>query len=226
MTLAPWFNSFNGIAVLLAGLFNLLGAWRKLDQALQIHPFIRPWRNVWIWGWIIVQMFCAGLLCLVLLDLPNKTVPTTLTEKIPTLLKAALVGSGFNAVLNADEATDFLGLNLGAIYTSLIDPITQRIHATQTRYTDRFWFELRNHLAALPTNPTNDGLNLLREKLTNSPELTPERRQTLLTEIRQIQDSEISRQERPGKIVELLKNSVRRHSLPELLNVLGCEDRF
>jgi hypothetical protein len=126
MTFAPWFNSFNGIAVLFAGLFNLLGAWQKLDQTLRIHPFIRPWRNFWVWVWVIVQFFCAGILCLILLDLPNKPVPATLTEQIPTLLKAALVGSGFNAVLNADEATDFIGLNLGAIYKSLIAPITPK----------------------------------------------------------------------------------------------------
>lgn len=226
MTLASWLNWFNLSAFLLAGFFNLLGAWKSLDRALQIHPFIQPRRNFWVWVWNLTQMLCAGIICLLLLDLPNKPIPNSFTDITQTLFKASLVGSGFNAILNADEATDFLGSNLSPIYKNLIDPITLKIHATQARHTDRFWSELRSHLTNLPTAQINDGMNLIREKLTNSRELTKARRDSLLTAVKQIQDPEIPRQKRPEKIVELLKDFVRRHDLPEVLNVLGCEDSF
>jgi hypothetical protein len=202
---------FNVMAVLLAGLFN------------------------WMWLWSIAQIFFAGVVCWFLLDLAHQPIPETFdkvftpetfNQIFPTLPKAALVGIGFNAVLNADEATDFLGLNLGAIYKRLIDPITLKIHATQARHTDRFWAELRSHLTNLSTAQINDGMNLIREKLTNSKNLTKERRDTLWIAVNQIQDPEISSQKRPEKIVKLLKDFVRRHDLPEILNVLGCEEEF
>jgi hypothetical protein len=231
MTPAFWFN---GTAILLAGLFNLLGAWRKLDQEINFHPFIRPWQNFWIWLWIMAQMFFAGVVCWFLLDLAHQPIPQTFNQVFtpetfntifPTLPKAALVGIGFNAVLNADEATDFLGLNLGSIYKGLIAPITSQIHTTQTQ-TDRFWTGVYQHLSELSTSQMNKGLLLLREKIENNQELTQERRQSLLTTVKQIQALEIPRQERPGEIVKILKESVRRQSLPELLKALGCQDSF
>jgi hypothetical protein len=226
MILPGGLNWFNLSAFLLAGFFNLLGAWKSLDQELQIHPFIQPRRNFWVWVWSLTQMLCAGIICLLLLDLPNKPVPNDFTDITQTLFKAALVGSGFNAILNADEATDFLGSNLSPIYKNLIDPITLKIHATQARHTDRFWSELCRHLTNSSTAQINDGMNLIREKLTNSKNLTKERRDTLWIAVNQIQDPEISSQKRPEKIVKLLKDFVRRHDLPEILNVMGCEEEF
>lgn len=78
----------------------------------------------------------------------------------------------------------------------------------------------------MPTAQINDGMNLIREKLANSKELTKERRDTLLTAVKRIQDPAIPRQKRPEKIVELLKDFVRRHDLPEVLNALGCDKEF
>jgi hypothetical protein len=197
----------------------------NLDQELQIHPFLQPQRNIWIWIWGIAQVGFAGLVCWFLLDLANEATPNTWNEALLMWFKAVLVGIGFNAVLNADEATDFLGLNLGAIYKSVTKPIALQIHATQPR-TDRFWFELQKHLAALKLDQIDNGMKLLREKFNNSKKISPEQRQELLIAVQQIRDATIPISERPEAILELLKYSVPRRSLPEILAVLGCEDSF
>jgi hypothetical protein len=225
MTFPDWLNWFNLSAFLLAGLFNLLGAWKKLTPRLQFHPFLRPQWNFWFWIWSLVQVILAGFICWVVLDLPSKKIPEQPGEIILTLSKAALIGSGFDAILNADEATDFLGSNFSPLYKNLIEPIIERIDATQPE-TDRFWAELRKYLAALPTSQIDHGMDLLKEKLTNDQNLKPERRQALLATVKQIQNLEISRPERCEKIVTLLKENIYRRNLPEMLNVLGCDREF
>jgi hypothetical protein len=216
---------FQLATVAIAGIFNLIGAWQKLDQALQIHPFIKPRQNVWVWIWSALQVLFAGLICWFLLDLADKPLPKTFNEGFPTLVKAALIGIGFNALLNADETTDVWGLNLGAIYKWLIKPVTLQIHATQKR-TDDFWVELRQHLETRSIDQVNCGMEYLAENLENNPNLTLTERQRLLTTVIQIQTGAIPQSERYREIIKLLKFSIRRSARRKLLDRFGCEGTF
>lgn len=204
----PWI-----VIALVPGLFNILVAFRQLDDDCKFLPFFEPWKSLGVWWWSLVQLALPAIAFWLIFNLTAKP---RITFELVTL--AIAFGLGFISIFNSYVETGFFNFDIKAIYSGFVGFAYDLIAAGQTRKAAAFWTAFENELNQSGTN-VNQGLDYLENYFVIDPSLTLQEKKDAQEKLDQVRVKS-TRSEQAEAIRSLL--TVRRNDLPEVLWQFGC----
>jgi hypothetical protein len=206
----PW------IAIaLLPGIFNVIVAYKQLDERCKGLPFFEPWRSEGFWLWFLMQLTVPGVAFWFIANLVAQPEPSFLLA-----MWAIAFGLTFVSIFNAYIETGVFNFDIKSIYSVLIGLAFNLIAKRQTRKSADFWATFHRELAT-PNATLNYGLEFLESYVNIDVSLTAELREIYLKRLAETQSKEAS--EQMDDIPDLLRLFIRRQDLPYALDEFGCK---
>ncbi len=220
---AQWWQNWGqwGAIALIAGCFNLLQAFKGLNQKFQDYPFLNLWLQPGFWFWLLLQTAIPGVACWFLLDLSAKP-----PVGIDLLIRSGAWGLAFAAIINTNIESGFLVIDPRPLWDPLVNLSLALIRLRQGSRRTKFWSDLKKELE----HPNFDNgiahiLNYLTDEI-NSTIQQPVERDNLKQRIEQAGRSQTSPSERAEAIQSLMKEIVSRQDYPALLKDAGFSKGF
>jgi hypothetical protein len=131
-------------------------------------------------------------------------------------------GLVFTALVNSYVDTGFFGVDIKALYEFFIQIIYELIAAKQIRRSAAFWTDFTTDLTQT-NHSLEPGLDFLENYFKIDPSLTADEKATYQNQLEQVR----TQPTRQAQVMALKSTMViRRRDLPEVLQRLGCSDRF
>ncbi|MBF2078435.1 MAG: hypothetical protein IGR76_07925 [Synechococcales cyanobacterium T60_A2020_003] len=206
----PWV-----LIALLPGVFNVVVAYKQLDDRCRGLPFFEPWKNEGFWLWLLMQFVTPGIAFWFIANLIAQPEPS-----FSLAMWAIAFGLTFVSIFNAYIETGVFNFDIKSIYSILIGLAYALIAKRQTRKSADFWSKLHRELST--TNATIEyGLEFLESYASSDVALTIELRDTYLKRLAETQAKAIA--EQVNDIPALLRVIIRRQDLPYVLEQFGCK---